>query len=208
MDEAEVVKLVDRLKKLQEEVSVHTQDLAIQAQKLPPLFKKEIAEIYSQYGGMQILHNLLNIPMECIRDWHKQLLRDPNSFFKEKLTRFSKSNFISKILGTTEAAPKNPKSKLKLRRVKFPEQMNQHTVRRVLEDQEILVLEQIKRWLSQDKQKLVFTQKIKKEICRLVLKVGHPTPVALFLGVAPQKIEGWTKDFLSVIEEEPWLYHS
>ena len=96
--------LADRLKKLQKAfIPIKAEGKILKSHEVPPLLRLEIAKLYDEHGGIEILNRLTKVGYNTIRQWHKEYLTNPQ-FYKKQYnnvakTKYTKRNFIKNVLG-------------------------------------------------------------------------------------------------------------
>ena len=84
----------------------------IRANSVPPNLRFEVAKLYDEHGGIDILMNLTRVGYTTLKQWHKEYLKDPESLTKARYNpdRVSKADFVRRVLDGNEIAKRGGKA--------------------------------------------------------------------------------------------------
>lgn len=178
MAETPVVKdLVRKLKSFRDIVVSLNKCGIIRSSSIPPHIRHEVAKIYEEHGGLDILMDVLHVSADQIREWKRNVKSNPNYYLKLP-TKGTANN----IIGITSFKKKKKISELKVKGESF--KMTQEIQQRC---------EDLKRRMTefrfQNHGRIDF--ELRKEIADLVKEVGAVRPLTKLLGISEKRLSTW-----------------
>lgn len=201
-EEAKIESLVAKLRLLQEKFKPYGTGIANKTTHLPVELKEEVIKIYDENGGIEVLSEISDIPAHEIRSWHQGWKNDPEYFYNGKDRVGPQKIRGVRRVGFTRNVMSN---RNELNHFPVEYRLNHKNVNLRREDyRSITTLDQVRHKLSAELQERCENVKelmkakgtdysdldpeIKTEIVKIVLKAGHPKPVALLLGINERMI--------------------
>jgi hypothetical protein len=146
----------------------------IRANAVPPNLRFEVAKLYDEHGGIDIIMNLTRVGYTTIKNWHRDFMKDPESFTKAKYKpdKVSRVDFVRRVLdnNTIEkkrghiSAPKFVKTK------EYKTARTPNELKSMLPNEVVDKCENLQKQIIENKKKgMTLSNEMRTDIVRLVI---------------------------------------
>ena len=189
-EDEKVLQLTDRLKKLKSDLREFSHLRHVAGFQVHPLLREEIARLYDEHGGIEIISKLTRISYKTIKEWRAKYKRNP-MFFRDMPLH---PPFYRPLKQAEEKV--SGEQKALIERLKectlYKEAKTIDEVRSLLPEEVVSQLDAQKKTVDESvEMSHELSSQLKLEIARLVIQAGSPRPVALLLGLNQKVIMSW-----------------
>ena len=195
--EEKVQELTERLKRLKTEMAEFQHCKHVDGYQVHPKIREEIARLYDEHGGIEIISQITKIAYKTIKEWRTRINRNPNYFQEMPLhPPFYRPPATHHSNGQRKAASILEERKAVRHKLLSCTHYNSantiEQVRSLLPADVTQELEGLKKTVDEAVQNdTEISPQVKMQIANLVLRAGHPRPVALMLGLNQKAILSW-----------------
>ena len=188
--------LADRLKKLQKAfIPIKAEGKILKSHEVPPLLRLEIAKLYDEHGGIEILNRLTKVGYNTIRQWHKEYLTNPQ-FYKKQYnnvakTKYTKRNFIKNVLGEDSDYEESKERMADFRKSNTFDEIVQTMPKDIL--MECKNIGEI--MLEKDSAGVGIDDDVRKRVASLAVEADATKPIGIMLGLDERMIQSWIEFF-------------
>lgn len=185
--------LTERLKHLRTQLREFQGCRHIEGYQVHPKIREEIARLYDEHGGIEIISKITKVPYKTIKEWRNRLKRNPLHFQEMPLHPPFYRPFASSQ-GESKSVVVEQKAILtKLRACTLYNNATTIDQMRSLMPSDVLTqVDSLKKAVDEAVEKGgELSSQAKFQIASLVLRAGHPRPVALLLGLNQKVILSW-----------------
>ncbi|CAG9332827.1 unnamed protein product [Blepharisma stoltei] len=208
-DEERVKDLAVRLKFLRDELRPIYKGKLFRTNEVPDYIKEEVCRLFDEHGGKGILKRVCNISDTQIKCWYKQWKENPRCYETVESQKLRKKKLKEAPVNINEIGPLEKFNSCKVTSRKTNRKKYKGT-EDICEIKNMMTVD-IQNKCEEIKSRMDSSGDIsagrglnyglKKDIVKLVLKAGHPRPIALLLGLSERVVEGWKDNYETEIIE-------
>lgn len=194
--EEKVQELTERLKRLKDDMREFQGCRHVDGYQVHPRLREEIARLFDEHGGIEILSQITKVAYKTIKEWRSRIKRNPQyfqdmplhpPFYRPPATHYNGHRIAKSILEERKIVLNKLRSCTLYKSANTIDQ-----VRQLLPVEVIEQLDTLKKTVDESVQNdTELSPQVKLHIARLVLRAGHPRPVALLLGLNQKVILSW-----------------
>lgn len=195
--EEKVQELTERLKRLKAEMRQFVGRKHVDGYQVHPRTREEIARLYDEHGGIEILSQITKLAYTTIKEWRSRLLINPRyfqeiplhpPFYRPPATHHHNGQRIARSLSEEQKAVREKLLACTI----YNSATTIEQVRSLLPADVIDKLEDLKKTVDEAVDSgTELSPQVKLQIAMLVMQAGHPRPVALMLGLNQRAILSW-----------------
>jgi len=162
----EVDQLKTKLKEIIKAVKHLETQGKVQGSRVPPHVKEEVAKVYDEHGGINLLSKLTKIGFNSIHQWHKAWVKDPLVFRNKTRTASQRGSKVSSVVNSL-VEPSSFETNAK--------SIKQLMQQKILEGKGL-------------------DQEVKNRVKEFCSEVGQVQEVSRIIGISERIIDKWVKD--------------
>lgn len=185
--------LTARLKHLRTEMREFQSCRHVEGCQVHPRLREEIARLYDEHGGIEIISKITKVPYKTIKEWRNRLKRNP-LFFQEMPLHPPYYRPGGSSQGEGKSLHEEQKAILgKLRACTlYNDATTIDQMRSLLPSDVLTQVDALKKAVDEAVERgAELSSQLKLQIASLVLRAGHPRPIALLLGLNQKVILSW-----------------
>jgi len=215
----EVDQLTARLRKLKEELLQYRTGDFVEGSAVPPHLREEVAKVYDQHGGIDLLAQVTHLTLNTIKCWHAKFRRDPMYFQKQnpcarfyRRPPFAQPTLDPQSLQGLEAPVKSTLDKSAIKEEvklvqKFRNAKTAEDYQRLLPAEVFTKIQALRPQVEEvvaGRQK--FSPQLKQDISKLVVMAKSARPVAVLLGLNERILMSWGEFIVGELGKLPSAY--
>lgn len=215
----DVDQLTTRLRKVKEDLRPYRVGDFVEGSNVPPHLREEVARLYDQHGGLDLLAQVTHLPLNTIKSWHGKFRRDPMCFQKinpcarfYRRPPFAQASLDPESLQGLEPPQKSTLDRSALKEEekvakKFRSAASEEDFQKLLPPDifsKIVALKPQVDAVVTGRQK--FSPQLKQNISKLVVMAKSARPVAVLLGLNERILVSWGEFIVSELGKLPSAY--